>query len=102
MNVPPRPFMKPGIDLVKSDARVMMKRAAEALYRKDKTSAKNILEELGRVSVVSIQGVIESSPPPPLDPGSVKRRKQRGTMSTNTLDETGQLKESITSEVRGL
>jgi hypothetical protein len=102
MNVPPRPFMKPGMDLVKGDARVMMKEAAEALYRKDKSSARNMLEELGRNSVASMRGVIESSPPPPLDPGSVKRRKRKGVMDTSTLDESGQLKESITFEVRGL
>jgi hypothetical protein len=102
MNVPPRPFMKPGLAAVKNEAREMMKKAATNLYEGKNDLALAVLEELGRKSVQSIQGMIGSNVPPRLDPGSVKRRKRRGIESTDTLVETQQLKESITYEIRGL
>jgi hypothetical protein len=101
MNVPPRPFMKPGMDPMKSQARDAMKQAADMLYKKNNEEAREILGTLGRRSVMSIREVMESGVPPPLDQKSAERKFRKG-YPDETLIKTGQLRDSISFKITGV
>jgi hypothetical protein len=101
-NIPPRPFMRPGMAAVKDDGRESLKRAADALYTGNQSKAKSALNGYGKKAVASIRRVMESNVPPPLKKDTLRKRRSHGKRSKKTLMDTGQLWKSISYKIEGV
>ena len=101
-NIPPRPFMKPGLTAVRKEVLYFLKRGANALYDGKRAAALASLRGAGVKSVASIRRVMESNVPPPLAESTRKKRMRRGMRRMNTLIDTKQLWKSIGYRIQGL
>jgi phage gpG-like protein len=98
-NIPARPFLSPGVLLIKDDILRYLKHAScEALDGKTE-EVTNDLNAIGLLAQASVKKKIVSGPFEALAPATIKARKRRGFTSEKPLIETGSLVGSITYAV---
>ena len=100
VNIPPRPFMEPGIKNVQGKINEKMeKTAADAFDGKRDAVAKG-LTAAGIVAVIGIKAKIMSGPFAPLKPATLAARRRRGHKGTRILVETAQMRDSMNFVLR--
>lgn len=98
-NIPARPFMEPGVQEASPKiSKQMMMAANKALT--DPEEANVHLNRAGLIAQNSIRAKINSNIGPVLAEATLAARRRRGRTGTNTLVDTGQLRNSITYVVR--
>ena len=100
VGIPARPTMGPGI----RDARIEIERrlgmAGTAALEGRPSSVLNQFRTAGNAGAMAVKARINSNTPPPLKPGTLAARRRRGVMRTNTLVDTGQMRNAVTYVVR--
>lgn len=99
-NIPPRPFMGPGVQAAKVSITKRMENTGKAALRGDKAAVEKGLNAVGLVAVSGIRGKITSGPFTPLKPATIAARKRRGRTGDKPLIDTGQLRNSISYVIR--
>ena len=100
-NIPARPFMHPGIDDITPEIKERVKNIGKAAIKGRADAVDKGLNALGMVAASSIKNRINSNTPPPLAESTLAKRRARGVTRTNTLVDTGPMRNSITYVIRG-
>jgi hypothetical protein len=106
-NIPPRPFMEPGITAAQPAINTAFQYAAKAALNGDMQKCDANLDIAGIKAANSIHAVIQAGIPPPLKPATVAARRRRSAGSsyrrqasvasdTTPLIDTGELLKSLT------
>lgn len=81
-NIPPRPFLIPGVSKATPKALDRLKVATQRALEGDKVGAERAMYQAGALAMISAKAEISSNIPPPLKPGTIRSRKySRGTKS---------------------
>lgn len=99
MNIPPRPFLMPGVAAGMPKCEKVMLNAGKDVMRLPSNPEQiinNAMEAVGLISQNAVQQQIVDGKYAPLSPYTLAQRKSRGFMGTKPLIETGSLKASIT------
>lgn len=81
-NLPPRPFLQPGIERAKSDIEGGLKNAGQLALAGNIAGVEKQLEAVGLLAVSSVRSVIVEGIPPPLKPSTVEGRIRRRKSKT--------------------
>lgn len=101
VNIPPRPFMEPGIDRVKNQISTELKATGQAAFDGKFDRVDRGFHRIGLLAQASIRAMITAGEGfPPLKPKTIARRKRRGRTGTKPLIDTGQLRNSINYVIR--
>lgn len=99
-NIPPRPFLKPGVAAAKDKCLGVLKNAAKAGF-KDPAAIDKGLNAAGLIGQASVKNTLRAGEGfAPLKPATIAARKRKGAKGTKPLIRTGQLLNSITCVVR--
>ena len=99
MNIPPRPFLVPGVmNSMDKNTRVMMRGAQQAmsLSGNPESQIQQTLDTVGLIAQQAVQAQIIDGEYTPLAPYTLAQRRSRGFVGEKPLIETGSLKNSIT------
>jgi len=100
VNIPPRPFLIPGIkNAQKEISEGFEKAGAAALEGKPDVMVKQ-LHAIGLRAATSVKLKIQSGPFVALKPATIRARRRRGHMGTKPLIDTGQLRNAVTYVLR--
>lgn len=99
-NIPPRPFMEPGINKIKGEYFSILKKYALSLPS-DNSSLEKGLNAIGLVAQSSIKNIIRTNEGfPPIKDSTLKQRRYQNFKGEKALIRTGQLLNSITYVIR--
>jgi len=99
-NIPPRPFLKPGVAAAKDKCLGVLKNAAKAGF-KDPAAIDKGLNASGLIGQASVKNTLRAGEGfAPLKPATIAARKRKGAKGKKPLIRTGQLLNSITYVVR--
>ena len=99
-NIPPRPFLHPGVLKARAGSQKHMKKAGQLALHGEKNK---VDQELDKVGLVAREGVIlqiTNGPFEPLKPATLAARRRKGRTRTKPLIDTGQMREAITYIVK--
>ena len=100
-NIPPRPFLGPGIEGAKGRILPRLKKAGEAALETGNVSAiDRALKAVGIIAQSAVQQKIINGPFVPLKPRTLAERRKRGNESDKPLVDTGQLFGAIKYVIR--
>lgn len=100
-NIPPRPFLSPGILAAKPAITAAMKQAAILTMAKGPVEFEKGLNRAGLIAVASVKNrIVSQAGFEPLKPATLKARARAGFEGTKALIRTGQLVGSINYVVR--
>jgi hypothetical protein len=99
-NIPARPFLIPGVRDIQKPAADRLKVAAQRALAGDLSQAERQLHAAGMMGQNSARAKINSNIQPKLSERTLAARAARGVTRTNTLVDTGQLRNSITYVIR--
>lgn len=117
-NIPPRPFMRPGIDSIQPEITRRLKKMAKAAVTETGEVMAQQATALGLRAKLAIQNKINEGIPPPLSEATLRRRAAKGrkgakeelnrrgegeapgTALAKPLIDTGQLRNSINYVIR--
>lgn len=101
-NLPPRPFLLPGVQAVQPETIQSMKRAAIYALSAHMQAAEITLHKMGLRAQVSVRARITDGPFAPLAPRTISERKRKNKSAPpfRPLIETGTLRQSITYVIR--
>lgn len=99
-NIPPRPFLIPGVEAAQKDAVKHLKRGAERALDGQVDAGEKALHSAGLIAQNSVRATINEGIPPPLKPSTLAARRRRGRTGTKPLIDTGQLRNAITYVLR--
>jgi hypothetical protein len=104
VNIPPRPFMKPGVAAVRSEISARLKKAGEFALQGRGDAVNREFHRVGTVARDAIKAKITDGPFTPLKPSTIAARKSKRKSRNNTdikpLIDTGALRASISYVVR--
>lgn len=96
VGIPARPTLKPGI----KDAQIEINRrlvlAGNAALDGKPSSVRNQFAAAGQAGASAVKAKINSNVGPALKPATLAARKRRGVKRTNTLVDTGQMRNAVT------
>lgn len=99
-NIPPRPFLKPGVKASRQDCLRVLRQGAKAGFR-DPAAIEKALNSAGLLAQASVKNRIVSQEGfQALKPATIAVRKRKGAKGEKALIRTGQLLNSITYVVR--
>lgn len=99
-NIPPRPFLIPGVKAVQPEVIRRLKKAALSALQGNPGAASRTLNAVGLIAQNAVRLKITEGPFIPLKPSTLARRRANGRTGTNPLIDTGQLRASITYVIR--
>lgn len=99
-NLPARPFLVPGVAEVQAKCADRLQKGATNALSGNLSSAEASLTAAGLIAESSVKRKINSNIQPELAESTLEARRDRGVTRTNTLVDTGQLRNSITHVVR--
>jgi len=104
-NIPPRPFMDPGIMNAKDQITAQMQKAGEAALDGNADGVRKNFEAVGLIAATSVKLKIREGPFQPLRPATIRARQRRAgkklaSSEIRPLIDTGQLLASMTYVVR--
>lgn len=99
-NIPPRPFLVPGVEDATQKVTPHLQKSVEAALDGDLSGAERRMASAGLVAQNSARAKINSNIQPKLADATIAARLRRGVTRTNTLVDTGQLRNSITYVIR--
>lgn len=100
VGIPARPTMRPGIKNAMPEIERRLKLAGQAALDGKPQSVRNQMAAAGQAGASSVKRMINSNVGPPLKPSTLAARKRRGVKRTNTLVDTGQMRNAVTYVVR--
>lgn len=98
--IPARPTMKPGIKNATVEIERRLKLAGQAALAGKPQSVRNQMAAAGQAGASAVKAMINSNVGPPLKPATLAARRRRGLKRTNTLVDTGQMRNAVTYVVR--
>lgn len=98
--IPPRPFMRPGIEAKKDEIAKRLRETAEAALDGRPEIVDRKLNAVGLIGQAAIRAKINEGPPPPLAAPTIAARQSRGRTGTKPLIDTGQLRNAINYVLR--
>jgi hypothetical protein len=99
-NIPPRPFLHPGIADARAGIETHMKKAGQLALRGKPDEIEQELEKVGLIAQASVQKKITEGPFEPLKPATLAARRRRGRTGDRPLIDTGALRRSISYVIR--
>lgn len=105
-NIPPRPFMDPGITNVKDEITARMQKAGEAALDGRADTVRNNFEAVGLIAATSVKLKIREGPFQPLKPATIRARQRRAKKALSAseirpLIDTAQMLNAMTYVIRG-
>lgn len=100
-NIPPRPFLEPGVRNAEEAIVARLKHAADLAMAGNKQGVIKALHGLGLVAQAAVRKKITDGPFIPLSPVTLAARAARGVKRTKPLLDTGALRQSINYVLRG-
>lgn len=94
-NIPPRPWLRPGIEDAKEAIKSALKAAAKAAVVGNEEGVIAGLTKAGIAAENAVKRRINSNVPPPLAESTIAKRRRRGVTRTNTLVDTGEFRNSV-------
>jgi hypothetical protein len=95
-NIPARPTLKPGIQNAQGEINRRLELAGHAALDGKPSSVRAQLAAAGSAGAQSVKRMINSNVGPPLKPSTLAARKRRGVKRTNTLVDTGRMRNAVT------
>lgn len=99
-NIPARPFLLPGVANARERILTEMFNGGQAALSGDGSQINKTFEAIGLIAQRAVQRKIVDGPFMPLSPRTLAQRKARGRTGTRPLNDTGQLRKSVTYVVR--
>lgn len=96
VGIPARPTLKPGIKDAQGEINRRLVRAGEAALDGKVSSVRANFAAAGQAGASAVKAKINSNVAPPLKPATLAARKRRGVKRTNTLVDTGQMRNAVT------
>jgi len=104
VNIPPRPFMKPGVASVQPQIAAGLKKAGEFALQGRADAVNRQFHRVGAIGRDAIKAKITDGPFAPLKPSTIAARKSKRKSRNNTdvkpLIDTGALRASISYVIR--
>lgn len=104
VNIPPRPFMKPGVASVQPQIVARLKKAGELALEGRSDAVGREFHRVGAIGRDAIKAKITDGPFAPLKPSTIAARKRKRKSRNNTditpLIDTGALRSSISYVIR--
>lgn len=100
VGIPARPTLKPGIRNARSEIERRLRLAGEAALAGRPESVRNQFAAAGQAGASAVKAMINSNVGPPLAESTLAGRRRRGLRRTNTLVDTGQMRNAVTYVVR--
>lgn len=95
-NIPPRPFLVPGVNAAESKIVKVLKTAAKNSADGDKSALDVGLNAAGLIAQASVKkAIVAGDGFAPLKPSTIKARERSGAKGTKPLIRTGQLLNSV-------
>ncbi len=98
--IPQREVMAPGIKNAMPEIDRRLALAGKAALDGKPQSVRNQMAAAGQAGASAVKAMINSNVQPPLAAGTLAARKRRGVKRTNTLVDTGQMRNAVTYVVR--
>lgn len=99
-NIPPRPFLIPGVKNAEPKTAKRFEAAAKAALSGNPDGVERNLHAAGLIAQNAVRAVINSGVPPELSERTLEARRRRGRTGDVPLIDTGQLRNSITYVIR--
>lgn len=99
-NIPPRPFLQPGVDAVTLPIQKRLAQGARAALDGDESGVDKSLNQAGLTAQAGVRAYITNGAFTPLKPGTIKGRRRKGFMGTKPLIVTGQLRNAVNYSLR--
>lgn len=99
-NLPPRPFLVPGVEAIREPALARLKKAGQQALAGDVAQVDKALHAVGLMGQNAVRKKITDGPFTPLAPRTLEQRRARGRSGEKPLIDTGQLRNSLTYVVR--
>ena len=100
MNLPPRPFLVPGVELVQDKVALHLTKAVDAALTGKPTMVLTSLNRAGMVAQNSVRLYFVSGNFAPLSEATIRQRLAKGRTGTNPLIDTQQLRKSVTYVIK--
>jgi hypothetical protein len=100
LNIPPRPFLLPGVESVKDALAEHLTTAAVAALDGNPLAMDAGFHAAGLTAQAGVRNYIVAGVGPPLSPVTIMLRRQRGIRGTKPLIATGQLLNAVTYVVK--
>lgn len=99
-NIPPRPFLVPGVEAAQAKVIPHLKQAGVSALEGKAGSVDQGFEAAGMIAASAVKQKITEGPFTPLAPRTIAARRARGKTSEKPLIDTGQLRRAVTYVVR--
>lgn len=101
-NIPPRPFLMPGVRSVREEIAGRFEGAARRALAGGNGNIEQTLNAVGLIAVTAVKKVFDAQGPgwEPLKPGTLAARRRQGFKGTKILLRSGQLRNAVTFVVR--
>jgi hypothetical protein len=99
-NIPPRPFLLPGVESVSDAITEEARTAALSAIDGNRAGMTHALEDLGRVAQRGVERHMTNASFVPLAPATLRARRAAGIASTQPLVATGQMRGAVDWKVR--
>jgi hypothetical protein len=99
-NIPPRPFLEPGVLSVKKPIEEQMRKAAGAAVDARPQAVEQAFQAAGLIAQAGIRSYMTNAEFTPLSPMTLRKRRAAGFMGTRPLIVTGQLRNAVNYAVR--
>ena len=100
VGIPARPTLKPGVKDAQVEIERRIRLGGQAALDGKPESVRNQYAAAGQAGASAVKARINSNTPPPLKAGTLAARRRRGVKRTNTLVDTGQMRNAVTYVVR--
>lgn len=100
VGIPARPTLKPGVQNAKAEINRRLGLAGQAALDGKPQSVRNQFAAAGTAGASAVKAMINSNVQPPLAEATLAARKRRKIKRTNTLVDTGQMRNAVTYVVR--
>lgn len=100
INLPARPFLKPGVEDEKDAIAARYEKGAKAVLDGRVANIDSIHEQVGLQAQNAVRAKLTDGPFAPLKDSTLANRRRRGRTGEKPLIDTGQLRNSITFVVR--
>jgi hypothetical protein len=99
-NIPAREFMYSGIADAQDQINEYFRQIARKAIAGDRQGVEKGLHVVGLAAQNAVRARINSNLPPPLAERTIRERRARGVTRTNTLVDTGQMRNAVTYVIR--
>ena len=100
ITIPARPFLIPGVQAAAPQATAQLFRTGQAALAGDDAAVDRGFNAAGLICQNAVRARINSNIQPALSATTIAKRRARGVTRTNTLIDTGQLRNSLTYVIR--